>query len=395
MISAAALSNLGDGLRVVALPLLAVTLTPDPLLVSGLVTAGYLPWLLFGLPIGSLVDRGRPEVLMLVTNVGRAVLLGILTAGLVGGLTSIWLLYVVAFLLGIGEAVYDNASQSIVPRLVPDRQLERANGALVTAERVGQDLIGPALAGVLFTAAVALPFGLNAGLLAVAGLLLIGITTEAPQLQERRGVLTETVAGMRWLWRDRFVRRLILTGAGLVFTTWVWESTLVLLATGPVGLSAAGFGLVLGIGALGGVGGAVATPSLVARVDRWWLQLGSLGLCGVVDLLLAVAPNPVTVALAWGGTGFGFAVWHVVSVSTRQRVVPTEILARVNSAARTLSMGALPAGALAGGIIAEVAGLRTPPAVAAGLTLALLVVYAVTSHGDRSLLRAAPEEPGH
>jgi len=207
-------------------------------------------------------------------------------------------------------------------------------------------------------------------------------------------VLTETVAGMRWLWRDRFVRRLILTGACLVFTTSVWESTLVLLATGPVGLSAAGYGLVLGVGALGGVGGALVTPYLVARLDRWRLQLGSLGLCGIVDLLLAVAPSPVTVALAWGGIGFGFAVWHVVSISTRQRVVPAEILARVNSAARTLSISALPAGALVGGIAAEVAGLRAPAAIAAAMTLALLVVYAVTSGRDRSLLRAASGQPG-
>ena len=394
VVAASALSNLGDGLRVVALPLLAAALTPDPLLVSGLVVAGYLPWVLFGLPIGSLVDRGRPEVFMLVTNIGRAVLLGLLTVGLASGATSIWLLYVVAFLLGIGEAAYDNASQSLVPRLVPDRRLESANAALVTAERVGQDLIGPAVAGVLFTVAVALPFGLNAVLVAVAAALLIGITSAAPRLTGRGGVLTETVAGMRWLWQDRFVRRLILTGACLVFTTSVWESTLVLLATGPVGLSAAGYGLVLGVGALGGVAGSVATPYLVARLDRWRLQLGSLGLCGVVDLLLAVAPSPITVALAWGGIGFGFAVWHVVSISTRQRVVPPEILARVNSAARTLSISALPAGALAGGIVADIAGLRAPAAIAAAMTLALLVVYAVTSRRDRSLLRAASAQIG-
>jgi hypothetical protein len=393
VVAAASLSNLGDGLRVVALPLLAAALTPDPLLVSGLVVAGYLPWVLFGLPIGSLVDRGRPEVFMLVTNIARAVLLGGLTIGLASGMSSIWLLYVVAFLLGIGEAAYDNASQSLVPRLVPDRHLESANAALVTAERVGQDLIGPAVAGVLFAVAVALPFGLNAGLLLVAAALLIGITSKPPRLAGRGGVFTETVAGMRWLWRDRFVRRLILTGACLVFTTSVWESTLVLLATGPVGLSAAGYGLVLGLGALGGVGGAVATPYLVARTDRWWLQLGSLGLCGVVDLLLAVAPNPVTIALAWGGIGFGFAVWHVVSISTRQRVVPAEIMARVNSAARTLSISALPAGALAGGIAANIAGLRAPAAIAAAMTLALLVAYALTSQHDRSLLRTASRQP--
>ena len=112
-----------------------------------------------------------------------------------------------AFLLGIGEAVYDNASQSLVPRLVPDRQLESANGALVTAERVGQDLVGPAAAGLLFTAGVALPFGLNAALLMTAAALLIGIRTVRPGHGDRGDVLSATVAGMRWLWGDRFVRR--------------------------------------------------------------------------------------------------------------------------------------------------------------------------------------------
>jgi MFS family permease len=392
VVAAAALSNLGDGLRVVALPLLAAALTPDPLLVSGLVVAGYLPWVLFGLPIGSLVDRGRPEVFMLVTNLGRAVLLGVLTASLASGLASVWLLYGVAFLLGIGEAVYDNASQSLVPRLVPDQQLESANAALLTTERVGQDLVGPAVAGVLFSATVLLPFGLNAALVAVAGALLIGITTRAQRSTKHGGVLTETAAGMRWLWRDRLIRRLVLTGACLVFTAWVWESTLVLLATGPVGLSAAGYGLVLGIGALGGIGGAVVTPILVARIDRWHLQLGSLVLCALVDLLLAIAPNPVTIALAWGGTGFAFGVWYVVSISVRQRLVPTDIMARVNSAARTLSVMAVPAGALVGGVAADVVGLRAPAVIAAVMTMALLVAYVATSRRDRPLLRSMSEQ---
>jgi MFS family permease len=392
VVAAAALSNLGDGLRVVALPLLAAALTPDPLLVSGLVVAGYLPWVLFGLPIGSLVDRGRPEVFMLVTNLGRAVLLGVLTASLASGLASVWLLYGVAFLLGIGEAVYDNASQSLVPRLVPDQQLESANAALLTTERVGQDLVGPAVAGVLFSATVLLPFGLNAALVAVAGALLIGITTRAQRSTKHGGVLTETAAGMRWLWRDRLIRRLVLTGACLVFTAWVWESTLVLLATGPVGLSAAGYGLVLGIGALGGIGGAVVTPILVARIDRWHLQLGSLVLCALVDLLLAIAPNPVTIALAWGGTGFAFGVWYVVSISVRQRLVPADIMARVNSAARTLSVMAVPAGALVGGVAADVVGLRAPAVIAAVMTMALLVAYVATSRRDRPLLRSMSEQ---
>lgn len=393
VVAAAALSNLGDGLRAVALPLLAVTLTRDPLLVSGLVVAAYLPWAVFGLPIGTLVDRGRPETFMRLANTGRAILLALLVIALVTDLVSMWLLYVVAFLLGIGEALYDNAAQSLVPRLVASNRLEAANGALVTAERVGEDLVGPALGGLLFTIATVLPFGLNALFTGLAAGLLLTVRTTAPtQTARLSGMVAETVAGMRWLWKETFIRRLVLTGTVLVFATWLWESTLVLLATNLIGLTPAGYGLVLALGALGGVAGAVATPRLVARMDRWLLQLGSIGLCGLFDLLLAALPSPVTVALAWGGTGFGFALWHVISLSTRQRVVPTTLLARVNSAARTLSITAVPAGALAGGILANAVDLRAPVMVSGVGILLLLLAYAATSRRDRALLRPVPAE---
>jgi predicted MFS family arabinose efflux permease len=387
------LSNLGDGLRVVALPLLAVTLTHDPVLVSGLVVAAYLPWVVFGLPIGTLVDRGRPERFMRLANTGRAILLALLSTALITDLVSIWLLYVVAFLLGIGEALYDNAAQSLVPRLVRRDRLEAANGALVTAERVGEDLTGPAVGGLLFTTAVVLPFGLNALLTGIAAALLLSVRTTAPvRTAQLTGMVAETVAGLRWLWTETFIRRLVLTGAVLVFVTWLWESTLVLVATKVVGLTPAAYGLALALGGLGGVVGAVATPRLVVRMDRWLLQLGSIALCAVCDLSLAVLPNAVTVALAWGGTGFGFALWHVISLSTRQRVVPENLLARVNSAARTLSITALPTGAFAGGILATVVGLRAPAIVSGAGILLILVVYAVTSRADRDLLRPAPAE---
>ena len=394
VVVAAALSNLGDGLRAVALPLLAVTLTRDPVLVSGLVVAAYLPWVVFGLPIGTLVDRGRPERFMRLANTGRAMLLALLVAALATGVVSIWLLYVVAFLLGIGEALYDNAAQSLVPRVVARNRLESANGALVTAERVGEDLVGPAVGGLLFTAATVLPFGLNALLTGLAAVLLLTVRTTASTATVRpTGVVAETVAGMRWLWQETFIRRLVLTGTALVFATWLWESTLVLLATNLIGLTPAGYGLALAVGALGGVAGAVATPRLVVRMDRWLLQLGSIAVCGLSNLLLATVPSPVTVALAWGGTGFGFALWHVISLSTRQRVVPENLLARVNSAARTLSITAIPAGALAGGLLADAVNLRAPAIVSGVGILLLLLAYAATSRRDRVLLQPAAAEP--
>jgi hypothetical protein len=279
---------------------------------------------------------------------------------------------------------------------VPDARLESANSTLISLERLGQDLVGPALAGLLFVTSPLLPFGLNALGLALSVALLIGITTAPPGVAMSRATgagarddkdsgkaLRETLAGMRWLWGAVFVRRLILTGAALTFITMFWESTLVLLALGPIGVSEAGYGLILSIGAIGGVLGAIATPRLVHAYDRWLLQLTGLGMCAMVNVALAVWPSAVTAAIAWGGTGFGFAIWNVVSISTRQRLVPGHLLARVNSAARTISMSAVPLGALAGGVTADLFGLRAPIATSAVALVALLVVYAILSRHDR------------
>jgi len=386
------LSNLGDGLRVVAVPLLATTLTDDPVLISGLVVASYLPWVLFGLPIGTLVDRGRPEVFMRSANIARAVVLIVLTVALAADLGSIWLLFGAAFAVGVGEAFYDNAAQSLVPRIVDDKQLESANGTLITLERLGQDLVGPAVAGVLFGVSSMLPFGLNAAGLLIAVALLLGVRTQALPARDLgvpfQNVGRETIEGMRWLWNTTLVRRLILTGAALTFATMFWESTLVLLVLGPLDVSPAGYGLILALGAVGGVLGALVTPRLIRRFNRRPMQLTSLALCAAVVLALAAYPSPVTAAVAWGGTGFAFTLWSVVSISTRQRLVPSDTLARVNSAARTISMSAAPLGALAGGVAAKHAGLRAPIWVSAGLLMVLLVVFAAQSRDDDDLLTA-------
>ena len=389
---AAGCCTVGDGLRLVALPLLAATITRNPVLISGLVAAAYLPYVLFGLPIGAMVDRGRPEVFLRMANVARAVLLTCLVVLLSADVQSIGLLCLLAFVLGTAEAVYDNATQSLVPRIVVNDRFEMANGTLVTLELVGEDLVGPALAGLLFAVSMVLPFGLSAGLLALSVLVLLRITTAAqPRPATSAGLGAEMMAGLRWLWAARFVRRLLLTGAVLTGATMAWEATLVLLALGPMGVSPASYGLILAGGAVGGVLGALCTPALVGRHDRWLLQLIALTAGGMVDLALAAFPRPWVAALAWGVTGFVFAVWIVLSASARQRLIPPALLARVNSAGRMLLMAAIPLGALTGGVLAQAFGLRAPALVSGAALLVLaLVLRAGQPTGSSSVADQRP-----
>ncbi|TCO44260.1 MFS transporter [Actinocrispum wychmicini] len=372
VVAASGLANLGDGIRQVALPLLAAGITHDAVLVGGLTACAYVPWMLFGLPIGALVDRGRPELYLFGAAIARTVLFAVLAVSLVLGVRELLLLYVVTFLLGIGEAAYDNASQSMIPRVVPVESLERANGALVSVERLGQDLIGPAVGGVIFAVAAPLPFSLTAFAM-FAGLILVLRLRTPAQVAEKPAtpgvVLKEAVAGTRWLWRSRQVRLVIVTGACLTFVTQMWEPLLVLL----VGTSAAGFGAILAVGAIGGIVGAVVTPRLTRRWGQRSAQIMALGVVAVSNLVLAMWPTPVLAAVTLSVVSFGFAVWNVLSTSMRQRVVPTAVLGRVNAASRTLSMTAGPLGALAGGGIGAGFGLTAP----LWLSGAVLVVVAV------------------
>ncbi|OKJ94942.1 hypothetical protein AMK26_30375 [Streptomyces sp. CB03234] len=386
LLAAATLSNLGDGVRVVALPLLAAATTRDPFAVSALTACAFLPWFLFGLPIGALVDRSRPETFMAWANTARTVILAGLSLALLADVRSMPLLYVLAFLLGIGEAAYDNAAQSLVPRIVADEKLEKTNSALITAERVGQDLAGPALGGLLFAASPVLPFGLNAAAMALGVLLLTRIRTFPPPSPPRgpvvRTVVTDAAAGMRWLWRAPLIRTIVLTGSALTFFTMAWEATLVLLARGPMGVSETGYGIMLAIGAIGGVAGSLLTPALVRRFERRPLQIAAIAVTAALDLALAIHPHPALAALAWGGTGAAFAVWNVLSVTLRQRLVPAELLGRVNSANRTFSMAAVPLGALTGGFVADTLGLRAPLWLAAAALTVLAFAYAVATRNS-------------
>ncbi|MGW0823147.1 MFS transporter [Streptomyces sp. NPDC002845] len=99
-----------------------------------------------------------------------------------------------------------------------------------------------------------------------------------------RTVITDTAAGMRWLWRARFIRTVVLTGAALTFFTMAWEATLVLLARGPMGVSETGYGIMRAVGAVGGVAGSLVTPALVRRFDRRALQITAIAATAALDL---------------------------------------------------------------------------------------------------------------
>ncbi|HSL59875.1 MAG TPA: MFS transporter, partial [Acidimicrobiales bacterium] len=210
MLASSTVSNLGDGIFLVALPLLTAQLTRDPAAVAGVAVAQGLPWLAFSLVAGALVDRLDRRRVMWITDVARAVLVAGLALAVALDAHSVPMLYAVAFGLGLAETMFDNAAQAILPRLVPSTRLEAANGRLFAAQMLTNDFLGKPVGGLLFTIGAALPFWVDAGTFAVAALLiaLVPGSYRTVRTGPPRSLRTEIAEGLGWLWRHPVLRTL-------------------------------------------------------------------------------------------------------------------------------------------------------------------------------------------
>ena len=358
------MSNLGDGVTLVAGPLLAASLTRDPRLVAGLAVAQRLPWLLFSLLSGALVDRLDRRLLMVRVDAARCVVVGLLGVAVLADVATLPLLYVVFFALGTAETLFDNAAVSILPAVVPREQLARANGRLLGVQMVANELVAPPLGGLLFATAAAVPFLLDAGSFAAAaarGAALSGrVRGERPEGGAATTLRVEIAEGVRWLARNRLLRILAMTIALMNLTLSATLSISVLYAQERLGLGSVGYGLLLSSMAVGGI-----SASLVAERVIGWLGPATTMRLGLViesstHLVLALARSPVLVGAIFALFGFHAMTWSVISLSLRQELIPARLIGRVNSAYAVFGFGSLSLGAVAGGVLAARYGLTAP-----------------------------------
>lgn len=370
------LSNLADGTFKVSLPLVAVQLTQSPTLIAGLAFALTAPWLLFALQAGALADRFDRRRAMLGANIVRACLAAVLVLAVLLGFASIWLLYVVAFGIGTAETIYDTSAQSILPQVVGRDQLSRANGQLYAGEVTANEFLGPPLGGALIAmgAVVAFVVPVAMWIAAVGALLLVRgsfrITRETPTT-----LRADIVEGLRFLWRQRVLRILAFTTGIFNLATSATFAVMVLYAVGPgsaMGLSSTGYGLLLATMA----GGSVLGSFLAAPAERSLGRSASLALNYVATAVLvglpALTADPYGIGAAFLIGSITIVISNVVTVSLRQRITPDRLLGRVNSGHRLVAWGAKPLGAVVGGVLAELFGLRSVFAVMAVLILTLL-----------------------
>jgi MFS family permease len=362
--TASTISNLGDGITLVAGPLLAATLTRDPVLVAGLTFAQQLPWLLFSLVSGALVDRLDRRRLMATVDLFRAGVIGILGLAVLGGWASMPLMYVIFFLLGTAETLFANASLAILLSVVPKESLEKANGRLFAAELVTNQFAGGPIGGALFAVAASIPFFLDAGTFAASAALILALRgrfrATRPEDSSGTGLVGEITEGVGWLMRHRLLLVLaIMLGAGnLTFSATF--SVLVLFAQDVLGLGSVGYGFLLTAGGVGGFLG-----SLLAERIGSWLGTGRalfsvVLLQGPAFAAIALSGNPFVVGAMLAVNGLVAFAWNVLTFALRQALIPDILLGRVTSVYRLLGVGSGAIGALIGGFLARELGLTAP-----------------------------------
>lgn len=414
-------SNLADGILLVGVPLLALTLTRSPQLIALVPTALTLPWLLLALPVGVLVDRHDRVRMYAVAMAVRVVLLA--TGAVLGvtGLMSMPALLVLVFAFGVAEVFADSASGPLIPATVPKERLATANSRLMGVQQLTNAFLGGPVAGVVVALGVGWLFGVPAALCAIALVLILrglwgkvaepaapstggveraagvgtgpadgGVTGEADDVTDPtdgvahdaapdtstalRRLRVELAEGARYLRGHDVIRPSIIAASVLNLASAAYFAVFVLWAVGPesaIGLPPEAYGLLMAGLAAGALAGAAVSGRLAERFSEARL----IGTAWVVNSAMLLVPVLVPTVWALAVTvvvlGFSNMVGNVVNSAVRQRLIPSRLLGRVGGVGRMLAYGGMPVGSALGGVVGEHLGL---PAVFVGGAVASVVV---------------------
>lgn len=380
-----AISAAGSRVSNIAFPLLVLAVTHSPAQAGIVGFANTLPFALFSLPAGALVDRWNRKRLMILCDTGRAVAIGsiVLALGL-GHLSSVQLA-LAAFIEGALSVFFTLAESAAVPNVVPPEQLTAAVSVNESTRR-GADLLGPSLGGLLFSLGRAVPFLADTASYWVSVLSLLLIRTQFQEEQKARSTTLrgEIWEGLRWVWHQPFIRAclFLVAGSNLLFEA---SSLIVIVLAQHLHASAATIGVIFSFYGVGGVTGAVITPWAQRRLSLTQIVIGANWVWALLWPLFAVVPHPLLLGVLNGAMALVGAAWNVALGSATIAAIPDALRGRVRSVSLLVAWGTIPLGALLSGLLIQLGGPIFAVFVTGAAMLALAVL-ASTSAG----LRAPP-----
>ncbi len=394
-------SNIGDGVILAAGPLLVASETREPFLVALAWMLQYLPWLVFGLFAGVVADRVNRKTLITVANGCRVVVLTVLVGTIVTGQVNITVVLASMFLLGVGETFADTTTATLLPMIVARRDLGIGNARLLAGTVTLNQLVGPPVGALLFSAGRSWPFLTQVICIAVSILLVLRVQLPPHGRAREEGpkpIRTDIVEGLRWLWNHAAVRTLTITIVTFNVTFGAAWSVLVLYSIERLGMGHLGFGLLTSSLACGGLLGTFSYGWLERHVSLGNIMRGGLVIETVTHLTLALTTTPAVALATFFVFGAHAFIWGTTSAAVRQRAVPTHVQGRVQSVYMIGVTGGIVVGSLIGGAIAARWGVTAPFWFAfVGSAVILVLIWRQLlhiAHADEEVIvggTAAPE----
>ena len=392
--SASLITNLVDGVLRLSAPLLAVSLTEDPVLIGLMTALGLLPWLFFAIPIGAYVDHVDRRKALVGGNMLRSAIAIFVALAIAQEFINIWILLGCVFLFGICEVLVDTTSQSVLPQILDKSNFERGNSRLQISEVIVAQFAGSPLSGFLYAISIALPFYFSTAGFVAAALLLalspfqkdVNPVHEDDQGKERLGIRGDIKFALNYLYQDKRILSIVLITTSIGFFYSISTAVAPLFILKELNVEPSLFGVVLAIQGVGALVGSIAAPAASKKFGRGRALGMNLVIASFMIVLTGIAPNVYVFVVISVVVGFTISVWNILLMSLYQSLIPTHLYGRIHGARRTIVWGLMPIGSVIGGVIAR-GGLRLPFIIGGGIAtlIALISFKRIIEVGDESV----------
>lgn len=391
-------SSVGTQVSGIAFPLLILAITQSPLIAGIAGALRSVPYIIFSLPVGALIDRWNRKRVMILCDAGRAVALGSIPVALIFGRLTVGQIYAVSLVEGTLFVFFNLAEVACLPRVVPPEQLPAA-----TAQNQATDstaaLVGPSLSGVLYGLSAMLPFAADAVsyVVSVVSLLFIRTRFQGERSGPRRKLRAEIGEGLAWLWHQPLIRYIAFLTGGWNFVG-AGDILIVILIAQHQGATPAVIGVLFAIGGVGGIVGSIIAPRLRRRLSFAAAINGSIWISALLWPLYIIAPNPLVLGAIEAVRFTAGPLYNVVQFSYRLSLIPDELQGRVNSVFRLLAFGFQPLGYALTGYLLETAGTTPTVLILSAVMIGLAISATVNPHVRQArpaVAMAASHGAGH
>ena len=383
-------STLGSSASYVVYPLLILAITDSPAAAGIAAALGNLPYLIFSLPAGALIDRWDRKRVMINCDVGRALTVASIAIALWLDVLTVWQLYIAAFVEGSFFVFFNIAEVAALPRVVPKEQLPQAS-AQNEAAFAAAHIVGPSFGTLLYQGlGRAAPFVADAisYVASIVSLMLIRTPFRAaPTAQAKTNLRGEIGEGLRWLWGQPLIRYMAFLTGSLNLVN-AGTGLIVILLAQDLGARPVDIGLIFSIGGIGGILGSLVGGRVQRRFTFGQAIIALMWIEALLFPLYAIVPQYLLLGVVFALVYFIGPIYNVVQFSYRLALIPDALQGRVNSTFRLLAFGMMPIGAALSGFLIERVGV-IPAVVVFSLWYVLLAIMTTL---NRHVREARPLE---